>query len=328
MSEIDQILRILGEHYASGDTAQNAYDLASERPGFASGGTFDDKYNVKPIDPSYNDIVVSGDRNDWMNDLYYKDILNRLYRENMANASNEARDTSSPDEIVVTAPRITPPPTWSDFITFQPLPDAESVPPSEAPGNTEDEIVVVARTPTPTQSFTSSFSVTAPSLTEVIETPPLVTPEPTATIYTTTPPMTFTSESGGVPGTGTTTRPTVTMAATPALTWNPNLIPAPGPVSFPAEYTPLQPINLPNYANIYDTLFQGQGANSPLGQSMLVPPDQMGGRLDAAMAAAQQAQQPQEQSSQQTNTGSGKARGGSVNDTIDGIIEYLQSIRR
>ena len=96
---------------------------------------------------------------------------------------------------------------------------------------------------------------------------------------------------------------------------------------FPAEYRPLQPINLPNYANVYDILFQGQGENSPLGQSMLVPPDQMG-RLDAAMAAAQQAQQPQQQSSQQTNTGSGKARGGSVNDTIDGIIEYLQSIRR
>lgn len=95
---------------------------------------------------------------------------------------------------------------------------------------------------------------------------------------------------------------------------------------FPAEYRPLQPINLPNYANVYDILFQGQGENSPIGQSMLVPADQTS-RLDAAMAAAQQAQQ-QQQPSQQSNTGSGKARGGSVNDTIDGIIEYLQSIRR
>jgi len=96
---------------------------------------------------------------------------------------------------------------------------------------------------------------------------------------------------------------------------------------FPAEYTPLQQFNLPNYANVYDVLFQGQGADSALGQSMLTPPDQMG-RLDAAMAVAQQAQPSAQQPAPQANTGAGKARGGSVNDTIDGIIAYLQSIRR
>ena len=100
-------------------------------------------------------------------------------------------------------------------------------------------------------------------------------------------------------------------------------------VQFPAEYRPLQQFNLPNYANVYDVLFQGQGAGGDLGQSMLVPPDQQPNRLDAAMAAAQQAQQqaPQQQAPQQ-NAGAGKARGGSVNNTIDGIIAYLQSIRR
>lgn len=110
------------------------------------------------------------------------------------------------------------------------------------------------------------------------------------------------------------------------------MFPTTGPLQFPAEYRPLQQFNLPNYANVYDVLFQGQGAGSDLAQSMLVPPDQRPNRLDTAMAVAQQAQQAQQpapqQQAQQQNTGAGKARGGSVNDTIDGIIAYLQSIRR
>lgn len=116
----------------------------------------------------------------------------------------------------------------------------------------------------------------------------------------------------------------------PALTYNPAAFSSfSAAAQLPSNYRALQPINLPNYANVYDILFQGQGANSPLGQSMLTPPDQSPNRLDAAMEAAHQAQQAQPaQEAPKQSEKAGKAHGGSVNDAIDGIIAYLQSIRR
>ena len=120
------------------------------------------------------------------------------------------------------------------------------------------------------------------------------------------------------------------MAPTPALTWNPSLTPQIGTNLFPAEYTPLQQFNVPNYQNVYDILFQGQGAQSPLGQSMLVPPDFQGAPAQNVIqqAAAPVQQAAPQQAAAQNNTSTGKAHGGSVNSVIDDIIAYLQHIRR
>lgn len=242
---------------------------------------------------------------------------------------SEKPENEFPDNIVVTATTKPPRPTNSISVPFTTLP-----PVTETPEPTfTDEIVVTARTTTPPPTK----SITAFTLSPSITTFNPSTEPPETHLPTTLPPKSVSlppehslSATDFDPRVYTTAPPrTLSMASTPALTWNPAMFPTYAPGQFPAEYTPLQQFNLPNYANVYDILFQGQGPSSALGQSMLVPPDQQPNRLDVAMAAAQQAQQqaPQQQAPQ-SNTGTGKARGGSVNDAIDGIIAYLQSIRR
>ena len=296
----------------TGDEIVVTAQTTAPPPTFSDFNSYWTDFNVDGYDPNAptdNEIVAVAPRTTAPPDVSFTPTP-PIYSESPEN------------EIVAVAPRTTAPPdvTLSHSVTL-------STPPISSPPS-ENEIVVVAPKTTAPPNVTLSFSLDVPFVTDPeFSTRPPGTSRPPAT--STIPPVTLSTPP--LTGSFTTTvyrptvQPTVSLAQTPALTWNPNL--TSGQVGFPSEYRPLQHFNLPNYANVYDLLFEGQGHQSPLGQSMLVPPDQ-GSRLDTAMAVAQQAQQQPAPQPVQQAAGAGKARGGSVNDTIDGIIAYLQSIRR
>ena len=297
-----------------------------------------------PFGPDYSKgatdtaaTVVRGDKSSNIDSaadrVYNTDTDPGLYTDGGAGRNND------PTIVVEASKSPSPSPSPSFSITLTPpyTGGVTSIEPTLGP---DGEIVVKGTkspSPSPTQTLSLTFTMWSPP-------PPVVhtdTPTPTPTkSVTTTPPITFTPPpitftppyTGSVPPVEPTSGPDTLSptASIPVLTWNPKLTQPLDNWQFPKEYTPLHQINLPNYQNVYDILFQGQGAESPLGQSMLstVPQTNMVDAALAAIAPQQISQQAVEASAPAVQSSTGKAHGGSVNNVIDGIIAYLHHIRR